>query len=100
MSNKPDNKTNLPEDPKEAEPGRGAPGNRHTGVQLSQTVEVNPPEEHIPSGENAEESVEQVQAYKDQEEGTGVDTAAGFGVTESGELTNTAIEPETYVEKK
>lgn len=99
MSNKPNNKTTLPEDPKEAEPGRGAPGDRHTGVQLSQTVEVNPPDEQIPSGETAEESVEQVQAYKEQEKDAGVDTAAGFGVTESGKLNNTAVEPEPYVEK-
>jgi hypothetical protein len=99
MSNEP-NKNTLPnEDPREAEPGRGAPGNNHAGVQFAQTVDVNPPDEHIPSGETAEESVEKVKAYKEQEKDTGVDTAAGFGITESGKLNNTAVEPEPYVEK-
>ena len=28
----------LPEDPREAEPGRGAPGDDHVGVQTAQTT--------------------------------------------------------------
>lgn len=34
MTNEP--KPVLPEDPSEAEPGRGAPGNDHVGVQMVQ----------------------------------------------------------------
>lgn len=32
----------LPEDPREAEPGRGAPGDNHSAVQMAQTTAVNP----------------------------------------------------------
>jgi len=98
MSNE-SNKPTTRERPQEAEPGKGAPGNHHYGVQTAQTTAVNPKDERIPSGVSAEESREQLEQYKKQEEGTGVDTTAGFGVTESGELTNVAIEPEMRVEE-
>lgn len=93
------NKPTTHERPQEAEPGRGAPGNHHYAVQTAQTTAVNPKDERIPSGASAEDSRKELEQYKKQEEGTGVDTAAGFGVTESGQLTNVAIEPEMRVEE-
>lgn len=93
------NKPVLPEDPKEAEPGRGAPGNNHSGVQLAQTINVNPSDERIPADTDTQKNIDQLKAYREQEKGTGMDTTGGFGITESGNLTNVAIEPEMYVEE-
>lgn len=89
----------LPEDPREAEPGRGVPGNNHYGVQTAQTTAVNPPDEEIPSGANAELSREQVEALREQEEGTGLDTTGGYTLDESGRLDNYPVEPEMYIEE-
>lgn len=93
------NKPTMQERPQEAEPGRGAPGNHHYGVQTAQTTAVNPKDERIPSGVNAQESREELEEYKKQEKGTGVDTTGGFGITESGNLNNVAVEPEMRVEE-
>lgn len=90
----------LPEDPREAEPGRGAPGNNHYGVQTAQTTAVNAPDAIIPSGANEELNKEQVEAARKSEEGTGLDTTGGYILDEAGQLDNYAIEPEMYVEKR
>lgn len=94
MSNEP--KQVLPEDPSEAEPGRGAPGNDHYGVQTAQTTDVNNPEAMIPSNVDVEENIEQVHALEDQEAGTGLPTTDGYVVDESGRLDNFAVEPPMY----
>lgn len=45
-----ENKKVIPRtNPKEVEPGKGAPGEQ-TGVQMAQTTAVNPPDAVIPSG--------------------------------------------------
>ena len=86
------------EDIKEAEPGRGAPGDEHIGVQTAQTTAVNPPDMEIPTNNDPEMSEKQVEAMHEQEEGTGIDTTEGYIVDESGRLDNFAIEPPMYVE--
>ncbi|OKH24978.1 hypothetical protein [Chroogloeocystis siderophila] len=88
----------LPEDPREAEPGRGAPGDNHYGVQMAQTIDVNPPDAVIPSNTDTEESVHQVEVLAEQEEGTGLPTTDGYVVDESGRLDNFAVEPPMYYE--
>lgn len=90
----------LPEDPREAEPGRGAPGNNHYGVQLSQTIAVNPPDAEIPSNVDVEQNIHQVEAAREQEEGSNLDTTAGYVIDESGRLDNYPIEPPMYVEER
>ena len=90
----------LPEDPREAEPGRGAPGNNHFGVQLAQTIGVNAPDEHIPSNVDVDQNVKQLEAFQAQEEGTDLDTTAGYVIDEAGQINNFAIEPPMYVEEK
>lgn len=90
----------TPEDPKQAEPGRGAPGNAHYGVQMAQNPEVNPPSERIPSQEDVVENVAQVKALEEQEEKqAGVHTTDGYTISESGQLNNVAVEPEMRVEE-
>ncbi|PPS45595.1 hypothetical protein [Chroococcidiopsis sp. TS-821] len=96
MSNEPEQV--LPEDPREAEPGRGAPGDNHYGVQMAQTIDVNPPDAVIPANTDPEESVHQVEALAEQEEGTGLPTTDGYVVDESGRLDNFAVEPPMYYE--
>lgn len=96
MTNEP--KPVLPEDPSEAEPGRGAPGDNHYGVQTAQTTAVNAPDAIIPSGAPAELSEKQVDDLQEQEEAAGLDTTGGYVVDEAGMLNNFAIEPKMYVE--
>ena len=98
MTNQPN--SILPEDPKEAEPGRGAPGNNHYGVQTAQTTNVNPPDAEIPSNVDVEQNVAQLEAFRKQEESTDLDTTAGYIIDESGRIDNFAIEPEMYVEDR
>lgn len=86
-------------DPKEAEPGRGAPGNQ-VGVQMSQTTAVNPPDAVIPSNTDTEKSIHEVEALEEQEAGSGMKTTDGYVIDESGRLDNYPIEPEMYVEEK
>lgn len=90
----------LPEDPREAEPGRGAPGNNHYGVQTAQTTAVNAPDAEIPSNVDVDLNIHQVEAAREQEEGSDLDTTAGYVIDESGRLDNYAIEPPMYVEEK
>lgn len=90
----------LPEDPREAEPGRGAPGNNHYGVQLAQNIAVNPPDAEIPSNVDVEQNIDQVEALRKQEEGSDLNTTAGYVIDESGRLDNFAIEPPIYVEER
>ena len=85
-------------DPDKAEAGKGAPGNQ-TGVQMAQTTDVNPSDAVIPSNIDVEENVEQLEDFAEQEEGTGVDTTAGYTIDEAGKIDNFAIEPEMYVEE-
>ena len=94
-----DKKVVAKNDPEQAEPGKGAPGEQ-VGVQLAQSVNVNDPEEEIPSGADPERDIEQIEAVEEQEEGTGVDTTEGYTIDESGRLNNFAVEPEMYVEDK
>ena len=90
----------LPEDPSQAEPGRGAPGNNHYGVQMSQTTAVNAPDAEIPSNVDVEQNIEQIQAAKHQEDDTNLDTTGGYFIDESGRIDNLAVEPQMYVEEK
>jgi hypothetical protein len=87
----------LPEDPSEAEPGRGAPGNNHSGVQMAQTTAVNAPDAEIPGNTPTELSKHQLEAFEEQEEGK-LHTTDGYVIDESGRLDNFAIEPPMYVE--
>lgn len=98
MTNEP--KPVLPEDPSEAEPGRGAPGDNHYGVQTAQTTAVNAPDAIIPTDTPTDLSEEQLEAYEKQEEeeGEGFTTTDGFVVDASGRLDNFPIEPPMYVE--
>lgn len=90
----------LPEDPREAEPGRGAPGNNHYGVQTAQSTAVNAPDAIIPSNTHTELDEKQLEAFEHQEEveGEGFTTTDGYVVDESGRLNNFAIEPPMYIE--
>ncbi|MBV8884030.1 MAG: hypothetical protein JO235_08520 [Chroococcidiopsidaceae cyanobacterium CP_BM_RX_35] len=98
MSNDPNQV--LPEDPREAEPGRGAPGNEHSAVQTAQTTAVNPPDAKIPANTDPKRSEHQVEALEEQEAGTDLHTTDGYIIDESGRLDNFAIEPPMYVEGK
>lgn len=91
----------LPEDPSEAEPGRGAPGDDHVGVQMAQDPTlVNAPDTIIPSNAPTELSEHQLEAFEEQEkeEGEGFTTTDGFVTDEAGLLNNFAIEPPMYYE--
>jgi hypothetical protein len=90
----------LPEDPSEAQPGRGAPGDNHYGVQMSQTIAVNSPDERIPANTNPELSEKQVNALREQEDSSDLHTTDGYVIDESGQLNNFAVEPPMYVEEK
>jgi len=90
----------LPEDPSEAEFGRGAPGNNHYGVQLAQAIDVNPPDAQIPSNVDVELNIEQLEAAKHQEDDTNLKTTDGYVIDESGRIDNFPVEPEMYVEDK
>ncbi|MGB3640059.1 MAG: hypothetical protein WBA39_21155 [Rivularia sp. (in: cyanobacteria)] len=92
-------KQTLPENPALAEPGKGAPGNNHSAVQMAQTTAVNPPDAIIPSAAPTEESKQEVKAVEKQEEGT-MSTTDGFIIDEAGKLDNFAVEPKMYVEDK
>jgi hypothetical protein len=96
MTNEP--KPAMPEDPSQAEPGRGAPGDNHIGVQLAQTIGVNSPDAIIPSNAPTEENEKQLDAFKAQEEQAGLKTTAGYVEDESGRLDNLAVEPTMYYE--
>ncbi len=54
----------------------------------------------IPSGANPEKSIQEVEALKKQEEGSGITTTDGYVIDEAGKLDNFAIEPEMYEEEK
>ena len=90
----------LPEDPREAEPGRGAPGNDHIEVQTAQTTAVNAPDAKIPANSNPEMSKHEVEEFEKQEEeeGEGFTTTHGYIIDEAGKLDNFAIEPPMYIE--
>lgn len=94
-----DKKVVAKHEPENAEPGKGAPGNQ-VGVQLAQSVDVNDPEAIIPSGADPERDLEQLEAFAEQEEGTGISTTEGYVIDESGRLNNFAVEPEMYIEEK
>jgi hypothetical protein len=94
-----DKKVVARHEPEDAEPGKGAPGNQ-VGVQLAQSIDVNDPEAIIPSGAEPERDMGQIEAFAEQEEGTGISTTEGYVIDESGRLDNFAVEPEMYVEDK
>lgn len=98
MSNEPNQV--LPEDPTEAEPGRGAPGDEHYGVQTAQTTAVNAPDAIIPSNAPTELSEKQLEAFEqeEEEEGEGFTTTDGYVIDEAGLLNNFAVEPPMYIE--
>lgn len=83
--------------PQDAEPGKGAAGNQWA-VQTAQNVNVNDPEERIPSGADVEQNKEQLEEYAQQEEGT-LPTHHGFVVDEAGKIDNYPIEPPMEVEE-
>ena len=88
----------MPEDPSEAEPGRGAPGDNHYGVQTAQPTAVNAPDAVIPSEAPTEKSKKQVAAEAKQEEESDLHTTDGYVIDEAGMLNNFAVEPKMYVE--
>ncbi|MBW4463317.1 MAG: hypothetical protein KME47_24215 [Nodosilinea sp. WJT8-NPBG4] len=92
-----DSRPNQVGNPKEAEPGRGAPGNQWA-VQTAQSTNVNPADEVIPSNVDVEKNRQQIAAYAAQEEGT-LPTSHGFVIDESGRIDNFPIEPPMYVEE-
>ena len=95
-----ENKKVIPRtNPKDIEPGKGAPGEQ-TGVQMAQTTAVNPPDAVIPSGADKELNSKQVREMEEQEAGTGISTTEGYTTDESGRLDNYPVEPEMYVEEK
>ena len=98
MTNEP--KQVLPEDPSEAEFGRGAPGDNHIGVQTAQTTAVNAPDAIIPSNAPTELSEKQLAAFRDQEahetSSDNIDTTGGYVEDEGGALNNFAVEPPMY----
>ena len=97
MTNEP--KPLLPEDPSEAEPGRGAPGNDHVGVQMSQDPTlINAPGTIIPSNTDTELNEKQLAAFEAQEEAAGFKTTDGYVEDESGRLDNFPVEPPMYYE--
>jgi hypothetical protein len=96
MTNEP--KPLPPEDPSEAEPGRGAPGDNHSGVQTAQTTAVNAPDAVIPANTNPEQDRQQLEAFAKQEDPTGLHTTDGYVTDEAGRLNNFAVEPPMYVE--
>ena len=98
MSNEPNQV--MPEDPSEAEPGRGAPGDDHYGVQTAQTTAVNAPDAIIPSNAPTELSKKQLEAFEHEEEveGEGFTTTDGYVFDGAGLLNNFAIEPPMYIE--
>ena len=98
MSNEPNQV--LPEDPTEAEPGRGAPGDNHYGVQTAQTTAVNAPDAIIPSNAPTELSEKQLEAFEQQEEEEfeNITTTDGYVIDEAGLLNNFAVEPPMYIE--
>ena len=98
MSNEPNQV--LPEDPTEAEPGRGAPGDNHYGVQTAQTTAVNAPDAIIPSNAPTELTEKQLEAFEQQEEEEieGITTTDGYVIDEAGLLNNFAVEPPMYIE--
>lgn len=97
MTNEP--KPVLPEDPSEAEPGRGAPGNDHVGVQMSQDPTlINAPDAIIPANTDTELNEKQLAAFEAQEEAAGLKTTDGYVEDESGRLDNFAVEPPMYYE--
>ncbi len=88
---------NMPGNPKEAEPGRGAPGSQW-GVQTAQPTNVNPADTKIPTDEHVDENVQDVRAEAEQEKGSGMRTTDGYVIDEAGRLDNFAVEPPMYVE--
>ena len=98
MSNEPNQV--MPEDPTEAEPGRGAPGDNHYGVQTAQTTAVNAPDAIIPSNAPTELSEKQLEAFEQQEEEEieGITTTDGYVIDEAGLINNFAVEPPMYIE--
>ncbi|MBE9179906.1 hypothetical protein IQ268_15145 [Oculatella sp. LEGE 06141] len=88
----------TPGDPKEAEPGRGAPGDQWA-VQTAQTVGVNAKDEVIPSNADVNRNVQNIKAQNEQEDGTGISTTHGYTLDEAGQLNNFAVEPPMYVEE-
>ena len=97
MTNEP--KPVLPEDPSEAEPGRGAPGNDHVGVQMSQDPTlINAPGTIIPGNTDTELNEKQLAAFEAQEEAAGFKTTDGYVEDESGRLDNFPVEPPMYYE--
>ncbi|PZV05165.1 MAG: hypothetical protein DCF32_11540 [Leptolyngbya sp.] len=91
------NRPNPVSNPKEAEPGRGAPGNQWA-VQTAQSTNVNPADEKIPSNVDVDKNRQQIADYAAQEEGT-LPTSHGFVIDESGKIDNFAVEPPMYVEE-
>lgn len=86
-------------DPREAEPGRGAPGNQF-GVQTAQPTAVNDPEARIPSNVDVEQNVHQLEEFAKQEAGDEtLHTTDGYVIDESGKIDNFAVEPPMYIEE-
>jgi hypothetical protein len=99
MNDEANSAADRPGDPREAQPGRGAPGNQWA-VQTAQTTSVNPADAKIPSGANVELNKQQLEAARASEEGTDLKTTDGYIIDEAGQIDNVAIEPEIYVEER
>lgn len=88
----------MSNDPKAAQPGKGAAGNDHWAVQTAQPTDVNPADERIPSGVNVEENIHNLEAAVEAESDTDLKTTDGYVITESGQINNFAVEPPMYYE--
>jgi hypothetical protein len=96
MTNEP--KPVLPPDQTPADPGRGIPEDDHYGVQTAQATDVNAPDAVIPANTNPEQDEQQLEAFAEQEDPTGLRTTDGYVTDEAGRLNNFAVEPPMYVE--
>lgn len=83
-----------------AEPGKGAAGDQWA-VQVAQPVgdAVSPPGTRSMPGGQVEENKADIEATRQSEEGSGMTTADGYVIDDSGRLNNFAVEPEMYVEE-
>lgn len=84
---------------KEARPGKGAAGDQQA-VQMAQPVgaAVNPPGTETMPGGDVEAAEATIEAAKQSEADSDMNTTGGYVVDSSGRLDNVAVEPEMYVE--
>lgn len=84
---------------KGAEPGKGSAGDQWA-VQTAEAVgpAVNPPDTDPMPGGDVEGNKQDIQAAKESESDTDLDTTEGYTIDASNRMDNFAVEPEMYVE--